>query len=228
MLCNTGLFQTVSIVCIVPDRVAGKWYSQWIETHKQAFIHHPWLQLSQELLGRYLMTASQATLRKKDKENLTCNSTKGVKIKHNHHPNVLGCSFIWNVCHLPLDFPISSPMHHPSTTPYDKSMFLVLRSDDRVMNHSLHWHKHHHYGLYQLPSLASLRKNKRAGEIFPKFHPLVNTAAHERHSVFCPFLLSGFQMALPSQPDSESHCLSYLFERITKVQETWLLIIKVY
>lgn len=57
----------LSWVCTLPDRVAGQWYSQGIQTCKQAFIHHPWLQLSEELLGRYLMTASQATLEKGSK-----------------------------------------------------------------------------------------------------------------------------------------------------------------
>lgn len=82
------------------------------------------------------------------------------------------------------------PMHHPSTAPYDKSMFLVLRSDVRVMNHNFHWHKHHRCRLYQLPSLALLRKNKRVGEFFPKFHQLVGTAAHKGHIMFFFFLLS--------------------------------------
>lgn len=88
--------------------------------------------------------------------------------------------------------------------------------------------KHHRCRLYQLPSLSLLRKNKRAGEIFPKFHPLVSTAAHKGHIVFFVLFSCLAFKWLYHPGQTQWKPLSHLFERITEVQEPCLLIIKVY
>lgn len=58
----------------VPDRMASKGYSQWVEAGKETFVHHPWLQLSQKFLGRYMMATSQVALEEEKEEEIVNNS----------------------------------------------------------------------------------------------------------------------------------------------------------